>query len=232
MTDIILGAGEVGTALGQIFKCPVYDIGAPDVDDVRIMHVAFPFTDDFMSHVRTYQRQYKPEITVIHSSVVPGTSRALGAVHSPVLGKHPDLAPDIRSYPKWIGADTESEGTRVYRIFRQAGLRARLAKSSVETELWKLLCTSTLGINAAWAQEIDRMCREVGVEYEGWQNFMAEINEGLIARGLGHAARPLLSPGPIGGHCVLPNFALLSKVYPSGMIAAAIDSDERVKEGL
>jgi len=227
--DIIIGDGEVGSALSEILDIPAFGENPPDAKEVRFLHIAFPYTDKFCEYVRGYQDKYLPGITIIHSTVKPGTSKSLRAIHSPIFGKHPDLAPDIKRYPKFIGYDFEIDGLEVYIHFKKAGLSPRLFSSPTTTELFKIFSTSTLGINVAWAQEMERICGSLDVEYEDWKVFEGEINKGLIERGLINATRPVLDCAPIGGHCVLPNFEILLKTYKSEFIKLAILSNEEAK---
>jgi len=81
---IIAGAGEVGKALGEvlstykpIFVDPRITISSTvyNTGQVDVLHIAFPYTKDFVAEVKRYQQKYKPTHTIIHSTVPVGTSR-------------------------------------------------------------------------------------------------------------------------------------------------------------
>jgi hypothetical protein len=84
--------------------------------------------------------------------------------------------------------------------------------SSPETaELAKLSETTYFGLLIAWAQEIERYCDVVEVEYDEVVSFYEEI-----------AFLPPVRyfPGMIGGHCVMPNIEILERLGESRMLQA------------
>jgi len=102
MKSIIIGAGEVGTALYRVlFNYHITWIrGKVNLDlqpsiSPEIIHICFPYSDNFSKYVKAYKEKYNPKHIVIHSTVPVGTSRPLGAVHSPVEGLHPFLKESI-----------------------------------------------------------------------------------------------------------------------------------------
>jgi hypothetical protein len=95
---IVIGKGEIGTALGHVLNrshdvimLDKHDPSESDRGLVDFMHICFPYSEEFRSEVIRYQKAYKPKYTVIHSTVKPGTSSLVGATHSPCLGIHPNL---------------------------------------------------------------------------------------------------------------------------------------------
>jgi UDP-N-acetyl-D-mannosaminuronate dehydrogenase len=77
---------------------------------VEVMHLCFPFTsrNQFESAARGYVRRFKPKLTIINSTVLPGTTRRLSAatsahiVYSPVRGKHARMARELLHYSKFV----------------------------------------------------------------------------------------------------------------------------------
>ena len=66
---LVIGGGEVGTALSEILQCNIHDpvknkrqIGIFDV-----IHIAFPYSKQFIKSVKQYQKEFRPKMTIIHS---------------------------------------------------------------------------------------------------------------------------------------------------------------------
>jgi hypothetical protein len=82
-TAIIVGLGEVGKPLFEIIKTrhEVLGVGielAAPLKRCDVMHICFPFRDGkFMSQVVEYIGRYQPALTIINSTVGPGTSRRI-----------------------------------------------------------------------------------------------------------------------------------------------------------
>lgn len=215
MRQIIVGFGEVGAALAEVLKITaVHDPAKgrtvqPAIYDV--LHVALPYNSDFHSTVRQYQKDYAPSVTVIHSTVPVGTSSALGALHSPVRGVHPNLAEGLRTFVKFIGGAGVA-ATVVERIFEQAGIATYLVDKPENTEAMKLWETTQYGLFILLEKEIYRYCQEHGLDFETvYTAANRTYNDGYLALGRTDVLRPVLKQqdGPIGGHCVLPNAELL-----------------------
>src|SRR3990167_11413268 len=108
MRTLIIGSnGEVGGALRNVLKdyypfCIDKDEAIPPTTDIEILHICFGFSDTFIEDVKKYQKEYKPEYTIIHSTVPVGTCRQLKAIHSPVIGQHPFLEEGLRTFPKML----------------------------------------------------------------------------------------------------------------------------------
>jgi UDP-N-acetyl-D-mannosaminuronate dehydrogenase len=78
-TVVIVGLGEIGNPLLDIMKGRYrtfgVDINQPaPVSRCEVMHICFPFqSDKFVRQVVEYIHQYRPALTVINSTVAPGT---------------------------------------------------------------------------------------------------------------------------------------------------------------
>src|SRR5215813_4326284 len=97
---LVVGLGEIG---GRAFH------------GVRVLHLCFPFGPDFVTSASRYVSLYQPEVVVVNSTVVPGTTRAIQektgtpAVYSPVRGKHVRMTEELRRYRKFVaGASAET----------------------------------------------------------------------------------------------------------------------------
>jgi hypothetical protein len=215
MKTLIVGRGEVGTALAKVlapYAPIVLDKGETASEPCDILHVCIPWSESFVESVKAYQRSYGTHYTVIHSTVPVGTSRKLSAIHSPIRGIHPNLEEGIRTFVKFIGGEHASA---VADYFRRAGLRVCLFDKSETTELAKLLETESYRINIEFAKIANDLCREHGVSFHEAYTIPAETyNAGYAALGHPEFARPILQPieTPIGGHCVGPNQKLLGRI--------------------
>src|SRR3990167_5494292 len=220
MKTLIIGKGEVGQALSNILQqyYEVWNINAQNGSpagvgmngyiakrpDFEILHIAFPYSKEFVSEVKRYQELYNPTYTIIHSTVPVGVSRQCGAVHSPIIGIHPNLESGIKTFPKYLGGEQASE---IADYFRRAGLKVYLFDKSETTELMKILDTTFYGVCIEYTKDVKRQCEKYGVPFEAWNIWTRNYNEGYIKLNHPEFTRPNLVPimTKIKGHCVLPN---------------------------
>jgi hypothetical protein len=197
----------------------------PERGSVDVMHVCFPFEiPDFIGEVARYIDLLQPRLTVINSTVAVGTTRAVhqrtGARigHSPVRGKHARMLEELSTYVKFVGAVGEGADTEIAEHFSSLGLQTRVLSSPEATELAKLTETTYFGLLIAWAQEVERYCDRVEVDYEEIAAFYEEIQ---------FFPRVTYFPGVIGGHCVMPNIEILSRLDDSPLLDAIRWSNDR-----
>jgi len=80
---VIVGLGEVGKPLLEIIKSRYetfgVDINRPaSISQCDVMHICFPFqSGEFVGQVVEYIDQYGPALTIINSTVAPGTTRRI-----------------------------------------------------------------------------------------------------------------------------------------------------------
>lgn len=220
MNTLIVGGGQIGTALQLVLETQYpttvidkfkFSFTEPD-KFYDIMHVCFPYGDDFEDEVRRYQLQYKPKYTVIHSTVPPGTSKKLGAIFSPVTGIHPHLKQSLKTFVKHLAGEKASE---VADYFRRVGMKVYLFDKAETAELIKVLDTTFYGLCVEFTKEVKRLTKEYDVPFEAWTIATDHYNEGYLKLGHPEYTRPNLVPimQPIGGHCVLPNYNLLPSSF-------------------
>jgi UDP-N-acetyl-D-mannosaminuronate dehydrogenase len=234
-TVIIVGLGEVGKPLFEIIKTQhkVFgvdiDLAAP-LNRCDVMHICFPFRDQqFVGQVVEYIGRYQPALTIINSTVAPGTTRriAVGSgapvVNSPVRGKHARMQEELLHYMKFIGACDPQSGQRAVEHFESVAIRTRLLNSPEATEIAKLTETTYFGVMIGWAQEVERYCQAVGADYDEVVSFYEEIKFFPPVK---------YFPGVIGGHCVMPNIDILLQNFPSGLLDAIVESNRLKENGL
>ena len=225
---LVIGLGEVGRPLLEILS-GTHQAAGRDVEDlafhgVRILHLCFPFGPDFVAAAHHYVSRYEPEVVVVNSTVVPGTTRAIqqatgtAAVYSPVRGKHARMTEELLRYRKFLAGTSLEAVAAVEEHFAAAGMTTRRMSSFESLELAKLLETTYFGVLVAWAQEMDRYATSVDADYWETLGFFEEI---------GFLPPVGFEPGYIGGHCVMPNLDLLEQVRRSPLIDAMRESNEQ-----
>ena len=232
-TVVIVGLGEVGKPLFEIIKTHHeafgvdIDLAAP-LKHCDVMHICFPFDDqEFVSQAVDYIRRYHPALTIINSTVAPGTTRRIAGesgaavVNSPVRGKHVRMRDELLHYTKFIGALTSDSGRHAVQHFQSIGMKTKVLSCPEATEIAKLTETTYFGVLIAWAQEVERYCREVGSSYDEVVSFYEEVKFFPSVK---------YFPGVIGGHCVMPNIAILLRKFPSGLLQAIVRSNA-LKQG-
>lgn len=213
----VIGFGEIGRSLYNVLRTN-YEVFKVEKDalnplgDFDIIHICFPYSNEFISEVKRYQDLYNPKYTIIHSTVPVGTSRQCGAIHSPCLGIHPHLEESMRVFPKYLGGEQASE---VADYFRRAGLKVYLFDKSETTELLKILDTTFYGVCIEYTKDVKRQCDKYGVPFEAWTVYNNFYNECYPKLGHPEFVRPNLIPIMTGikGHCVLPNVELLDTPF-------------------
>lgn len=213
MKTLIIGKGEVGTALYKTLK-PHYetyiqDKEAKDYSGIEVMHICFPFTSQFIESFRKYAKQYQPKYSVIHSTVPIGTSRKCGAYHSPVRGRHPNLKKSMTVFVKYLAPNNR----KLRKYFEKAGIKIKTAKNQETTEALKLWDTTQFGSFIVLEKEIHKFCKEHKLDFDMvYTHANKTYNEGYTKMGMKYVIRPTLKhiKGPVGGHCVVQNCHLFN----------------------
>lgn len=209
MKNLIIGLGEIGTAMRSILECDGYDLGHELEGEYDIIHICFPYSSHFYSYVKDYQKKFNAKYTVIHATVPVGTSRKLGAIHSPVRGVHPHLEQSIRTFVKYFGGENTEA---VSSVFLEKGIKVAVCDKPETTELMKIVDTTGYGVNILIEKEIYRLCEEYGVSFKDvYTEANRTYNEGYENIGMPQFKKYILEhkEGKIGGHCIMPNAELL-----------------------
>jgi UDP-N-acetyl-D-mannosaminuronate dehydrogenase len=227
---VIAGLGEVGKPLYQLISehCDAVgvDVDTPlnGIGQVEVLHICFPFQiKDFVGEVARYVGLFKPELTIINSTVAVGTTRRVAertgvpTVNSPIRGKHARMLEELRMYTKFVGASDPAAGHHAVEHFRSVGLKTKLLSTPEASELAKLTETTYFGLMIAWAQELERYCDLSGADYEEIISFYDEIKFFPTVK---------YFPGVIGGHCVMPNIELLRRLDDSRILQSIHASNQ------
>ena len=227
---LVIGLGEVGQAVREVFVADGYD-PYQNIDDATgkydFVHICYPHGKDFIAITQAYLEKYLAPsgIPIIHSTVPVGTSWTLGAVHSPIRGVHPDLAQSIKTFVKFIGGERSLEAAKEFEKF---GVTCEATTQAANTEALKLWDTTQHGLAILLEKFIHAYCKLRGLDfYIVYTRANKTYNDGYRAMGKPQFCRPALEQvdGPIGGHCVLPNAKLLN--HPLGKWL--IKTNQRIK---
>jgi len=223
----ILGYGEVGQAIANFYgsagssQAKIKDLKRDDgLEGVDILHICLPWSDKFVELAKKEIKRIKPKLTIVHSTVAPGTVRKIGGmiVHSPIRGIHPKLFDGIKTFVNYIGADNKKAGEMAKKHLEGLGIKTKVFMPSVTTEIGKLLDTSYYGVVIAWHGEMEKICDKFGIDFEkAVTDFNQTYNEGYKKLGKLNVIRPVLYPpkGGITGHCIVSNAEILKKYFKS-----------------
>jgi UDP-glucose 6-dehydrogenase len=231
--QLVIGLGEIGSPLKQVLSLGPDTIYGRDLEDPKdlpdtwaCVHICFPYSDEFVFLVVDYLKQYKPELCIVHSTVVPFTMEKINvAIHneldvfdefpdvifSPVRGRHGEMTRDLLRYNKFYAGFYETSNAKAAHILESAGFAVRQMDSVSGLELAKLLETSYSGLLIAWAQEMSRYCKKADADYMDLVQFFAEIS---------YLPNYIFQPGIIGGHCIMQNLKLLDEFLPAFLVTA------------
>lgn len=226
---LIVGIGEVGSALAGVLERGQVvlrqDLEPRQfADPIGVMHLCIPYgsRSQFESTAVGYIERFNPQLTIVNSTVLPGTVRAISrrtgakVAYSPVRGKHSRMVQDLFHYTKMVAAPESETAALAEQHFRKAGLSTRRLARVETLELAKLAETTYFGVLIAFAQELNRLADRVGANYSEALEFFDEIE---------FLPRTRYFPGLIGGHCVIPNIHLLERVARSPLFEAVLESN-------
>lgn len=230
----ILGYGELGKAIKALYKGKPFNVYIQDKDTQQcfngkldILNVCIPYDKKFIKTVSDIIEEFKPSLTIIHSTVLPGTTKKIQqhhkdyVVHSPVRGNHPNLDKALYKFVKYIGSDTYKGYCIANTHLTFLGLQTKRLNDSMSTEMAKILCTSYYGMCIAWHGLVDKLCDRHGLNFSDIiTEWNTSYNDGYRNMNEHQFIRPVLySPKKkITGHCVIPNAKLLSKFTSSPLV--------------
>jgi UDP-N-acetyl-D-mannosaminuronate dehydrogenase len=244
---LIVGLGEVGQALFELYEeSGKFDVYGLDVDEARmrkvagdretpktvdVMHICYRCTqqESFVQASLDYMKKIKPKLTIIDSTVPPGTTQNIYelskcfVVYSPIRGMHESpesMKRDVRFWTKYVGGATKEAAEAAKKHFEKLELKVKVLKGPVETELAKLFETTYRAWMIVCFQEMHRISRHYGADFDDVVDMLEDIHRLRLNK-------PLHYPGVIGGHCLIPNTELLLSVYDSEFLRLILESNEK-----
>jgi UDP-N-acetyl-D-mannosaminuronate dehydrogenase len=248
----VVGLGEIGAALFALLKeekkgFTVYGL---DLDEAKMrsihqeesklpsavetMHVCLPCKTQstFADTVYGYVKRFQPQLAIINSTIPPGTTTKIQehckclVAHSPVRGVHRNpehMKWEMRRWTKYVGGATPEAANAACQHFEKMNLKVKKLKSCAETELAKLFETTYRAWMIACFQEMHRVSRGFGANFDDAVDFLEDTHRVRLDR-------PVMFPGVIGGHCLIPNTELLLDSYDSEFLRLILKSNEKRKE--
>jgi len=246
---IVVGLGEVGRAIFDLLresghfavygfdvdKSKMSDIGQDSLPNkADVIHICIPCTsqEKFVNVVVDYAQQFKPKLVIINSTIPPGTTKSVSkrcnclVADSPFRGVHESpehMKWELKRWTKYIGGTTAEAGKATDKHFRTVGLKTKVLKSCAETELAKLFETTYRAWMISCFQEMHRISRHFKADFDEVVDFLADTHRGRFDR-------PIMFPGVIGRHCVIPNIELLLETYDSKFLRLILESNKKRKE--
>ncbi len=249
---LILGIGEIGHTLFALLKDAKesFDVYGLDLDQTKMkqlgqerknipskidtMHICLPCSSEqkFADVTIGYIEEFKPNLTIINSTVPPGTTMKIAeqckclVAHSPSRGVHINdshMIWEMKRWTKYIGGANAEAAKEASTHFKKLGLKVTVLKSCKETELAKLFETTYRAWMIACFQEMHRISKAFGADFDETVDFLEDTHRVRFDR-------PVMFPGVIGGHCLIPNTELLSEVYDSKFLQLILESNEKRKQ--
>ncbi len=229
---IVIGSrGEVGSTIYDLLDDAHYWCAGRDIvgenekiasnEKIKFMHITIPYINQkqFTSAVIGYAKEIEPEIIIIHSTVIPGTTRHIrkqmekwagrsSLAYSPCRGQHGDLLTDFKRYDKWVASEQKCRDAVEFHL-KHIGMKTIgfSDRQWEQLEVSKLIDTSQYGILIMYAQIANRLAEKYHINYEIIRDFMSQTNEL-------YNNRPDITPGYVGGKCVRQNIELMMRIMP------------------
>lgn len=228
--DLIVGHGQIGTALGKILN--IKNFHDPIKNEIftgtcRVLNICIPYSKKFVRAVQEAIYRFKPDFTIIHSTVAVGTTKKCGKkiAYSFVRSRHNTLQ-NMTKHFKHLAATDPQTLKLAAAYLERAGFKVCLHENPDVVELGKLLDTTYYGLCIAYTKEAKRFSDYYGLNWKEIELMNKTYNYGYFAEGHDEFIRPNLvpMPGPIGGHCVVPNAKILAETFSSKVLKLIIES--------
>ena len=228
MKDVVVGLGEIGKPMFKLISKSVKTVGYDKNTKLnpksnqkymelptRFIHICIPFNKFFYSNLKKSTGKFSPKSIVIHSTISPGTTSWLQSkfnipvIYSATRGVHKRMLRDLRRYTKFFAIqknapDAKWASSQFSLLMRKAGVKTKRMSNPLTLELAKIVCdTSYYGWLINYAQISQIIALKNKVDYNEMWSFADEIHKFL-------GNRPIMFPGNIGGHCVIPNLELIN----------------------
>jgi UDP-N-acetyl-D-mannosaminuronate dehydrogenase len=127
---------------------------------------------------------------------------------------------ELKRWTKYVGGVNEESAEKAKAHFEKLGLKTKVLKGCLETELAKLFETTYRAWMIVCFQEMHRISRHFGADFDNVVDFIEDTH-------LVRLDRPVMFPGVIGGHCLIPNVKLLLKAHDSEFLRLILKSNNK-----
>jgi UDP-N-acetyl-D-mannosaminuronate dehydrogenase len=130
---------------------------------------------------------------------------------------------ELKRWTRYIGGADPKAGEAARRHFEKIGMKTKMLRSCTETELAKLFETTYRAWMIACFQEMHRIAKHFKADFDDIVDFLEDTHRVRLDR-------PVMFPGEIGGHCLIPNTKLLLESYDSEFLRLLLESNEKRKQ--
>jgi len=235
--DIVVGAGEVGLAIGELISNSGRDVMFHDPAKGKsasgftcdVLHICFPYSEEFVEQAKQAIDKFKPNLTIIHSTVKVGTTRKVGkdVVYSFVRGKHDKgMAEMMLLNTKHLGCLDKNKMWEATAYLVNLGFETDPYNDPDVVEFGKLWDTTYYGICIAATKMAKEMADSYGLDWSFVAEMNSAYNEGALRFGHPKWVRPELDPlpGKIGGHCIIPNIRILQQDFNHKFLDGVVEA--------
>lgn len=244
----ILGYGDVGKAIADICKEAGYNVYIRDLErdqlpdkQIDYLHITIPekSASEFIKTSVGVIKEFSPKLTIIHSSITPGTTKCihekvnLPMAYSPIIGVHTHLKDSIRNYfPKMVAPADAVSKYEAARHLKSMGLKVIMFDNPSDLEAAKLLDLIYYGWNILYCKWTKKFCDDMGLDFNNvYTKYNRIYNQGY-EKLMPDVVRPVLIPrkGPLGGHCLIPDTKLIHDIYQSELTEYILHQNEKFKK--
>lgn len=241
----ILGYGEIGKTIAKIcqeagFKILIRELTFDQFKNQKVdyLHINIPEITNyqFIKSAIVSINEVSPTLTIINSSVTPGTTRKIfevtkqPIVHSPVIGIHPNLYASIKYYfPKIIGSVDKKSLLLAKKHFKDLNLKVEVYDNSENSETAKLLDLVYYAWNLVYCKTISKICQNLNLNFNQIYTKHNKIYNQGYNKILPNVIRPIFLPmkGPLTGHCTIPDTILFHKYFPTRLTKFILNENKR-----
>ncbi len=218
-THLIIGLGEVGTAIKEIIEDAGNKFDVLDIDirpqtstSFDFLHLCFPDSTDFAIIANEYLKEYSSSnsIAIIHSTINPGTTQKIAeffprVAYSPIRGTHPNLKPYILHFQKFVATTDSVVGATVTKLYEYLNIPITLLVEDPKSlEFAKNLNTTFYMHLIIFTQAVAKLAKDNDLNLTTITEFIESTGDRCL----------LPYAQAIGGHCLIPNAKTLSKYLP------------------
>ncbi|MHA1978386.1 MAG: hypothetical protein ACW98F_13385 [Candidatus Hodarchaeales archaeon] len=218
-THLIIGLGEVGTAIKEIIedsenKFDVLDLDLSPQEETSFdfLHLCYPDSKNFVDITQEYIKKYTSpkSIIIIHSTINPGTTQKVAeffprVAYSPIRGTHPNLKPYILHFQKFVSTTDLLVGKEVEELYNFLKIPIALTIEDPRSlEFAKNLNTTFYMHLIVFTQAVAKLAKENDLNLSTITDFIDSTDDRCL----------LPYAQAIGGHCLIPNAKTLARYLP------------------